>query len=108
MVTRSVLFAFDRRNPAPSPVYGGAPAVDDWLATVRPTDPFACLSVRECEIAGQVARGRSNKEIARALDISPNTVSSHLRQIFAKLGLVRRAELCRLWYRAEQLEREHG
>jgi DNA-binding CsgD family transcriptional regulator len=66
-------------------------------------NPFDCLSRREREIAALVAYGSSNKEVARHLHISPNTVSSHLRQIFAKLGLVRRAELSCLWYRAESL-----
>jgi len=40
----------------------------------------------------------SNKEIARRLDISPWTVSSHLRHVFAKLGITRRIELCRMWH----------
>jgi DNA-binding NarL/FixJ family response regulator len=64
------------------------------------TNPFDQLSARERQIAGSVAKGRSNKEIARELEISPWTVSSHLRQIFAKLGICRRIELCMLWYRA--------
>ena len=71
-------------------------------------NPFELLSARERQIANLVASGSSNKEIARALFISPCTVSSHLRQIFAKLGLTRRMELCMLWYRAEGLGRESG
>jgi DNA-binding CsgD family transcriptional regulator len=63
-------------------------------------NPFRKLSCREREIACSVSQGRSNKEIARALGISPWTVSSHLRQIFAKLGISRRIELCMLWHRA--------
>ncbi|URD60739.1 helix-turn-helix transcriptional regulator [Sphingomonas sp. KRR8] len=83
-----------------------APTPDRWLTGATPSNPFACLSERERQIAALVAEGSSNKEIARLLDISPNTVSSHLRQIFAKLGLVRRAELCRLWFRAETVRTE--
>jgi DNA-binding CsgD family transcriptional regulator len=51
------------------------------------------LSPRELQIARLVARGATNQAIARALDISTWTVSSHLRRIFAKLGVGTRAEM---------------
>jgi DNA-binding CsgD family transcriptional regulator len=54
------------------------------------------LSPRECEIAEMVARGLSNKGIARRLGISHWTVSTHLRRVFAKLDINGRVELCRL------------
>lgn len=37
-------------------------------------------------------RGRSNKEIARALDLSENTVANHVRSILAKTGTANRTE----------------
>jgi DNA-binding CsgD family transcriptional regulator len=51
------------------------------------------LSQREAEVAGLVLRGHSNKEIAEQLNISPNTVKTHLRAVFDKSGLRSRFEL---------------
>lgn len=43
------------------------------------------LTRRECEILDHLAKGSSNKEIARALKVSPNTVKTHVASLFAKL-----------------------
>jgi len=53
----------------------------------------ATLSPREREIARMVAKGYPNKVIARVLEISSWTVSTHLRRIFAKLGVTTRASM---------------
>ena len=44
------------------------------------------LSPREQQIAGLVARGLSNKEVARELGLTDGTVKGHLHMIFQKLG----------------------
>lgn len=62
------------------------------------------LSPREFEIARLTCRGLSNKEIAQVLEISHHTVSTHLRRVFDKLGINRRAKLAA--YVAERLA--HG
>ena len=51
------------------------------------------LSPREQEIARMIAKGYPNKTIAGVLDISVWTVSTHLRRIFAKLGVSSRAAM---------------
>lgn len=51
------------------------------------------LSPRESEIVPLIARGWTNKEIARALGMSDKTVKAHLSHIFAKLGVTRRRQL---------------
>jgi len=53
---------------------------------------LASLTDRERQILDHLARGESNKEIARALDISHDTVKLHVRHILAKLNLSSRVE----------------
>jgi LuxR family transcriptional regulator, maltose regulon positive regulatory protein len=50
------------------------------------------LSVREGDILSLIARGRSNKEIARMLSIAPETVKTHVKHIFIKLHVEKRAQ----------------
>ncbi len=50
------------------------------------------ISGRELEVLELLAAGRSNKEIARRLDVSPNTVKTHVTKLFAKLEARRRTE----------------
>jgi LuxR family maltose regulon positive regulatory protein len=49
------------------------------------------LSLREHEVMQELARGQTNKEIARSLDMTDHTVKFHLKNIFTKLGVDRRA-----------------
>lgn len=59
------------------------------------TRPEATLSRRELEIARLVAPGRSNKEVARMLWVTEQTVKFHLANVYRKLGLANRTELSR-------------
>jgi LuxR family maltose regulon positive regulatory protein len=55
----------------------------------RVSDP---LTARERDVLAMISRGLSNKHIARALEISPETVKSHVKHIFLKLTVGTRAE----------------
>lgn len=50
------------------------------------------LSDREIELLTELVKGSTNRQIAKALDISPNTVKSHLRNIYEKMGVSSRTE----------------
>jgi DNA-binding NarL/FixJ family response regulator len=84
-----------------------AEALDDALATLneaqtrRPAPTMAQstqssagnLSQREQEVLKEVAKGRSNKAIADALYVSPNTVKTHVASLLRKLDVDTRAQL---------------
>lgn len=72
-----------------------------WRVAARPQGPFEPntaairslgLTGQEVRVLGQLAGGRSNKEIARRLGVSPNTVKTHLANLFAKLEVQRRTQ----------------
>lgn len=50
------------------------------------------ISERELEVLQELAAGRSNKEIAAKLAVSPNTVKTHTARLFGKLGAKRRTD----------------
>lgn len=53
------------------------------------------ISPRELEVLQALAAGLANKQIARQLDVSPNTVKTHVARLFEKLGAQRRTEAIR-------------
>jgi len=61
-------------------------------ASAAREDLLAGLTAREREILGHLAQGLTNKAIARALDISHETVKLHVRRILSKLGVSSRVE----------------
>ena len=72
---------------SPTAVHAGA------TRTPAPTHPP--LSPREREVADAVARGLTDKQIARALGLSPTSVRTYLNRLFEKTGTQRRAALAR-------------
>jgi DNA-binding NarL/FixJ family response regulator len=74
-----------RRRRAEEPVAVAAAAADGASEAV------AELSPREREVAALIASGSKNREIATELFLSEKTVESHVRNIFAKLGVSSRA-----------------
>lgn len=56
---------------------------------------YGQLSEREREVLGLIIEGLTNKEIGRALDLSPRTVETHRAHLFAKLGVDSLAHLIR-------------
>ena len=50
------------------------------------------LSPREEDVLREIARGASNKEIARTLDIAETTVKIHVQHILRKLGVATRVQ----------------
>ena len=59
----------------------------------RPRAGWESLTPTEREVVALVATGRSNAEIAAMLLVSPGTVRTHLRSVFAKLGVTSRTAL---------------
>ena len=53
------------------------------------------ISERELEVLGRLAAGQSNKQIAQDLGISPNTIKTHVANLFEKLEVGRRTEAIR-------------
>ena len=62
------------------------------LMATPPSSVIDSLSPRERNILEHIGHGRSNKEIARELGIAPETVKSHIKNIFVKLAVDRRAQ----------------
>jgi serine/threonine-protein kinase len=61
--------------------------VAQLLGRRRRVDPLEQLTVRERDVLALMAEGRSNSGIADVLVLTPRTVETHVRNIFAKLGL---------------------
>lgn len=78
-----------RQQPGAAPVAAAAAAAEAPALTDAPPDG---LSAREREILLLIARGHSNKLIARELDIAETTVKIHVQHILRKLQLTSRVQ----------------
>jgi DNA-binding NarL/FixJ family response regulator len=67
-----------------------------------PARGLDALTSREREVLAELARGRSNREIARALSVSEKTVKAHVSSVLAKLGVQDRTQAALLAVRHEQ------
>jgi len=70
-----------------------SPVHDMFLVTARPRHAHDVLTLRERDIAQHYASGMNYRQIAGALALSPATVRSHLRNVFAKLKINDKAQL---------------
>ena len=68
----------------------GSPAMEAGAARVS---ALQTLSASQQRVAEQLVRGLANKEIARELQIAPETVKSHVRDIMQRLGARNRTEV---------------
>lgn len=78
----------------------GAIGADEYLFRLAPDEAAGApellrrrfgLTLRESEVLLWIARGKSNRDIADILGLSPRTVNKHLEQVYAKLGVENRA-----------------
>lgn len=75
--------------------------------TLRPVQihgldgPLAGITARELTVLRLVARGLSNTDIARAMDLAPSSVKTHVRHLLAKLRLSDRVQLAVFAYEQE-------
>jgi DNA-binding NarL/FixJ family response regulator len=85
MVTQVLFDAAARQAPRPRPeaTQGGVPA----------------LTEREMQVLRGMSRGRSNAEIGRELYLSEDTVKTHARRLFRKLGAADRAQAVAMGFR---------
>lgn len=63
-------------------------------------NPLTTLTPRELEVLSDLASGRTNKQIARDLGVSLNTVKFHVRNLFQKLGVNSRGQAIAMYLRS--------
>ena len=102
-------------GPGPAePGFAGPPAGTGRVQDVRSpragnaafAGRWALLTAREREVAGLVAKGLTNKDIASRLVVSKRTVDAHLEHILGKLGYSSRLQVAAL--ASHEQDREHS
>jgi DNA-binding NarL/FixJ family response regulator len=90
----------DLRNALMDVLSGGAPmtseiarrVVESFRQRAKARDDFVRLTTREEEVLVMLSKGYSNKEIADRIELSVDTVRSHLKHIYEKMHVRSRAE----------------
>ncbi|MET8474636.1 helix-turn-helix transcriptional regulator [Streptomyces sp. NPDC004856] len=97
-VLRDALVAFERCGATVWAAQTAAElrATGEQSPETEATGDLVGLTPQQLRIARHVARGDTNREVARRLSVSPRTVDHHLRNVFAHLGIRSRVELARL------------
>jgi DNA-binding CsgD family transcriptional regulator len=87
-----------------APLWAQATKAELGRVGLRPAAPVDAsgITAAEARVAELVAAGRTNREVAGELFMSPKTVEAHLSRIYRKLGVRSRAEL------AHKLTRQSG
>ena len=118
-VTRTLVELIERLSAGPRIDSSGGPSEEILVDTEvdgsrylllrmpKPSRSRIQLSPREQEIVRMVAKGHPNKVIADVLNISSWTVCTHLRRIFAKLGVGSRAAMVAQLLELGVLPNEH-
>ncbi|MGH8924695.1 MAG: response regulator [Acidimicrobiia bacterium] len=84
-ITRRLIEAFTRREP---------------FRSEGPTERLSDLTPRELEVLKGIGRGLSNQELAAELFIADNTVKTHVKRVFTKIGARDRAQAVVIAYEA--------
>ena len=79
----------------------GDPRVTPRTRARRPEHGWDALTPAEQRVTALISNGLSNQRAARQLDISANTVATHLRSVFAKLDVASRVQLANRWHEHE-------
>lgn len=86
---------------------GFTQALKRTAASTAPAGAWTKLSPREAAVAGLAAKGLTDKEIARNLNVSFATVRAHLDNAFAKLGVRNRTQLASFLHATDATRDEH-
>jgi DNA-binding NarL/FixJ family response regulator len=84
--------------------------LEEQPITTQPQSLSPCrLSPREVEVLKWLSEGKTNKEIATVLELSPRTVQKHLEHIYQKLGVeTRTAAAARAYEIASKVTQQTG
>lgn len=78
---------------------GVARKITDHFSPIKPQHIQQPLTPREAQVLHAIEQGLSNKEIARRMDITPETVKSHIKKIYLKLEVNNRMDIVRGKYK---------